>query len=254
MPDQKTTPHSPSTIREIKFIYFDLDDTLLDHQQAERRALMDVRRQFEKNLGAFSDDELHTAYHEHNAPLWVEYTAGAIEKEELKRLRFERLLEALAVDDLETQAVGTYYLERYAEHWAFKEDARAAFDALAERYPVGVLTNGFTETQHAKLARFPELRDRLATLVISEEVGVMKPHPEVFAHATRTAGVAPAAILYVGDSFRSDVEGCRAAGWQVAWYTDGRPPDEREAESADAAGVFRFQRWDALLRRLDVAT
>ena len=240
-------------MKDVRFIYFDLDDTLLDHRQAERRALSDVRRQFDEHLGALSDDELHATYHEHNAPLWVEYTAGTIEKEELKRLRFERLLEALAVDDLEIQTVDAYYLERYAEHWAFKEDARVAFDALAERYPVGVLTNGFTETQHAKLARFPELRDRLAALVISEEVGVMKPHPEVFAHATRAAGVPPEAILYVGDSFRSDVEGGRAAGWQVAWYTDGRTPEERKAGKADADGVFRFQQWSALRRRLGVA-
>lgn len=141
-------------------------------------------------------------------------------------------------------------MERYAEHWAFIDGAERAFSAIAERFPVGVFTNGFAATQRAKLSRFPALRDRLSATVITEDVGALKPHPDVFAHATRPAGVGAAHILYVGDSYRSDVKGGRAAGWQVAWYAPGETREAGHERESEDAGGFRFGQWEALLQHL----
>lgn len=231
---------------DVQFIYFDVDDTLLDHRQAERSALADLRRAFPKAFDHCTDSEVQRAYHRHNKVLWKRYAHGEIDKSTLKRLRFEKLLEALAVNGLEAQTLGEHYLQRYAEHWAFTEGARRAFQTLADAFPVGLLTNGFAETQRAKLRRFPELRRRADAVVISEEVGHMKPHPEIFVHATEEAGASVSAILYVGNSYASDVKGGREAGWQVAWYVANE--DENSAEVDD--GVFRFRTWSELVDRL----
>lgn len=228
------------------FIYFDLDDTLLDHRHAERLALADVCRDFEHAFGRFDLVHVQETYHRHNVQLWHRYALGDIEKDELKRLRFEQLLVALAVGDLQAGDVNEHYLDCYARHWTFIEGAREAFLAVAARYPVGILTNGFSEVQHAKLDRFPELRERTRAVIISEEVGFMKPHPQLFAHAATRAGVPPAEILYVGDSFTSDVRGGLDAGWQVAWYRGD--PNRLNGE----AGAFCFETWDALCEQLDV--
>jgi putative hydrolase of the HAD superfamily len=53
----------------------------------------------------------------------------------------------------------------------------------------------------------------------------MKPHPKVFDHATDLTGVKREDILYVGDSFTSDVVGGSKANWKVAWFTK-TPIDE----------------------------
>ena len=53
----------------------------------------------------------------------------------------------------------------------------------------------------------------------------MKPHPKIFDYSTQLVGVERSEILYVGDSFTSDVMGGKEAGWQVAWYTNN-PVDE----------------------------
>jgi HAD superfamily hydrolase (TIGR01549 family) len=231
---------------DIAFVYFDLDDTLLDHQAAERAALADVRRQFQDALGHASVATVQATYHKHNAPLWEQYADGAIGKATLQRQRFVRLLEALDADHLDPETVGAYYLKRYAHHWQFMPGAEAAFQAVAAHYPVGILTNGFVETQRQKLSRFPGLRDRSEAIVISEETGHLKPDPRVFTHATDAAGVAPEEVLYVGDSRRSDVGGGTRAGWQVAWYAvrANDPDDERP--------VLTFEAWPALLQRLGV--
>jgi putative hydrolase of the HAD superfamily len=116
---------------------------------------------------------------------------------------------------------------------------------VTERVPVGVLTNGFAEVQAQKFDAFPALREQTDAVVVCEEAGVLKPDPGAFAHATEKAGVDPDEVLYVGDSYRSDVEGAQSVGWRVAWFarngTNGRSTDDRG---------FAFEDWDALMDRL----
>jgi len=227
------------------FVYFDVDDTLLDHQHAERKALADLRDRYTALFGALSVDELQERYRAINGPLWTRYADGEIDKEAVQRQRFERLLDAVDAPHADASLVGRYYMRRYATHWRFVPGAQDAYEAIADRLPVGVMTNGFAEVQAQKFERFPVLRERADTVVVCEEAGVLKPDPQAFAHATERAGVAPDDVLYVGDSYRSDVRGGQNAGWRVAWYApdgpDGRPVPDRS---------FVFEQWDALLDRI----
>ncbi|HLZ28978.1 MAG TPA: HAD family hydrolase [Chloroflexota bacterium] len=62
--------------------------------------------------------------------------------------------------------------------------------------------------------------------VFSNEFGVSKPHPSIFAHTlAQLGGVTPSEALHVGDLEELDVEGARRAGLHSARYvpgTDGR--------------------------------
>ena len=232
-------------------VVFDLDDTLLDHRAAERAALADVHRQHTAHLGHHDLAHLQATYHACNVPLWRDFGAGTITAEDLKRLRSERLLEALACDTLDAATFNRDYLDRYAAHWRWAEGAREAYHTVADAFPVGVLTNGFSAQQRGKLAKLPEIAERAAFVVISEEVGVMKPDPRLFDHvrqlAAETLGrsLEPADVLYVGDSYHSDVVGGTGAGWRVAWLggdADRAPED-----------AFAFDDWRALLDRLGLS-
>ncbi len=221
------------------FVFFDLDDTLLDHRSAERAALRDLCIHFSE---AFADRplaEVQSTYHINNVALWTAYAAGEIDKETLRRRRFEVLLDRLQIASLDPDEASDHYLACYANHWSYCPGARDAFLAIADVLPTGILTNGFAEQQHAKLNRFPELRSRSRAVVISEEVGYMKPHPKLFAEASARAGAEPGAILYVGDSYTSDIAGARRAGWQAAWYAP-------ETASGQGEEAMRFTDWTAL--------
>jgi YjjG family noncanonical pyrimidine nucleotidase len=232
-------------VKDVEFVYFDLDDTLLDHTHAERKALSDVRDRYLAIFGTLSVDELQGQYHTINAPLWRRYADGEVDKDTVQRERFKQLLEAVDAPHADPALVGRYYMQRYAEHWQFISGAKEAYEAIAEQVPVGVMTNGFAEVQAQKFDSFPVLRERADAIVVCEETGVLKPDPKVFAHATDEAGVDPENVLYVGDSYRSDVEGAQKAGWRVAWYarngTDGRSTDDRG---------FVFDEWEALCDRI----
>ncbi len=235
-----------------RLVVFDLDDTLLDHKAAERAALADVHERHAEHLGHHELAHVQATYHACNVPLWRDFGAGRITSADLKRLRSERLLAELACDTLAPDVFSRDYLDRYAAHWRWAEGARDAYLAVADAFPVGVLTNGFSAQQRGKLARLPEIAERAAFVVISEEVGVMKPDPRLFDHVRQRAAEAVGSpieatdLLYVGDSYHSDVLGGTGAGWPVAWIGGdaGRAPEN----------TFCFADWEELLARLGLRT
>lgn len=200
-----------------KFIYFDLDDTLLDHKSAEASALKDVLHHFSLFNG-IAHKQLVDVYHDVNSVQWSKYSKGAVTREELQRNRFEQTLVQLDLDASRYEEVGNYYMQCYRNHWQWIDGAEVAYKKALQHYPVGILTNGFAETQRKKFEKF-EFYDTAECTVISEDVGALKPDPKVFQHATDLAEVEPREILYVGDSFSSDIEGSSRFGWNTAWFT-----------------------------------
>ena len=222
------------------FVYFDLDDTLLDHQHAEGMALADVVASFPA-LGDLDVSVVRETYHRINSALWKAYGAGEIDREFLRHQRFARLLTSLKISGVDPLVVGDAYMEYYGRHWKPVDGSIEVLQSVAKVLPVGIITNGFAEVQRRKLERFPEIADSVDAIVISEEVGHMKPQPELFA-AARRAAQCDGALLYVGDSYQSDVVGALASGWSVAWYCRG---DATNGAGADLGGARR--RLDALL-------
>jgi len=227
----------PCTV--IRFIYFDLDDTLLDHHYAQEQALAASFAAFDWGMATLT--ELQTVYHHINVQLWTDYAQGNVTKDELNTRRFSETIATLEAK-VAMEAFKSHYLHTYAHHWQYISGAEATFRTVASRVPVGILTNGFVEIQSDKLARFPELRRLSAAVVISEEVGVLKPHPELFRWATQKAGVTPEEILCVGDSLASDVLGSLRAGWQAAWF-------RRSSQLVEAPkDAFVFSVWQDLIQ------
>lgn len=199
------------------FVYFDLDNTLLDHSKAEKLAHRDLHSLYEE-LQPVREEEWLATYKAINGRLWLEYQRGETDRHTLHRTRFHESMEVLGLDSRRSEEIGTRYMELYRDHWDWIDGAEQALLSVAAELPVGFITNGFLETQKKKidflnLQRFSEL------FIISEQVGVMKPHPKVFDLATEKAATPRHRILYVGDSYSSDIEGGKNAGWNTAWYT-----------------------------------
>ncbi|NNE36239.1 MAG: HAD-IA family hydrolase, partial [Rhodothermales bacterium] len=200
------------------FVYFDLDDTLLDHRSAEQNALADLHSELSTQLESalpFSVAQLQHEYHESNVELWRRYSLAEITADQLRHDRFATVLfrHGLSLDPMQ---VSRRYMECYATHWSTLPGATEAFDTIAQKNQVGIITNGFASTQREKLERFASFRDASAAIVISEEFGHMKPSRKLFDHASAQSGCSGERILYVGDSWHSDVEGGLNAGWSVA--------------------------------------
>ena len=229
-----------------KFVYFDLDDTLLHHEKAEQAALHDVHKHF-SIFNGIEPKQLVEIYHKINGQQWLFYSEGKVTKDELQYNRFALTLKDLGLDSRSSEEIGNQYLDYYQQHWQWVDGAERAFQRVRQKYDVGILTNGFAQTQHKKFKQF-DLYDQVQELVISENVGVLKPQPGIFDHATKLVGCEPDDIVYVGNSYNSDVIGGTNYGWKVAWFTNGDEPEPEQKQKAELV----FSDFDALCEWLNV--
>ncbi|WP_375401343.1 HAD family hydrolase [uncultured Amnibacterium sp.] len=210
----------PDALLGIDTVFFDLDGTLLDESglPAAVRGACEVIA-----AGAeLAVDDLLASNTRVWADLWPEvyeeWMIGAVDVGALGTEAWRQTLAGCGVrdEDAVRLAVTTHeQLERRA-HRVYP-DAVAVLDALRERgVRIGLVTNGAAAVQRAKL-RAVELESYFDPLIISSEVGVMKPQPGIFEHALVQAGTTPDRAAMVGDHLWHDVEAAQSAGLRGVW-------------------------------------
>jgi len=98
------------------------------------------------------------------------------------------------------------------------DGALAALETLGRRGHTLALVSNTMRTPGATLRKLLERHQLLrcfSHLTFSDEVGVRKPDPEIFALTLRAVGGVPSAAVHVGDDEILDVHGARAAGMRV---------------------------------------
>ena len=103
----------------------------------------------------------------------------------------------------------------------FPADHAVLLATLRRSYRLGVVSN-FDDTGAAYdiLARHGVL-PLLDTVVVSEALGLRKPHPALVRTGLRGLALAPDEALFVGDTFADDVGAATAAETDAAWIDAG---------------------------------
>ena len=115
--------------------------------------------------------------------------------------------------------------------WRMFDDALPALDALASRgLKLGVISNW--DDRLRPLLRGLNLSRYFEAILVSCEVGFPKPSHVIFDAAAEKLGLAPEAILHVGDSLPQDVEGAREAGFHSLLVQRGVPTQSGERISS----------------------
>ncbi len=230
----------------IKAIAFDLFDTLVDQNHERLRPVEIEGRRMGATTPALHDciagqagdsisildfaDLLRAVDRE----LRVETIDSGIELASLDR--FSALAARLSCRDILTAAKSMTEVHMGMLHEAVTVPVHhePVLAALALDYPLAICSN----FSHAATARsiLEEARfgEHLSTVVISEEIGIRKPRPEIFEEVARSVGFAPNEILHVGDQLAADVGGAAAAGMRTVWLT--RCVRDPEAELAKFDG------------------
>lgn len=204
-------------MKDEQLLFFDLDDTLVDHRSAEEAAQRDLFASFPALLTVAFDSWI-AAYRAHNRRLWSAYGRDEITKEELKSHRFRDPLAELGLNESAAEELGVAYLGHYERHWQLNPGAIAILEAASRLGITGILSNGFKEAQWKKVEKF-RLTRFARHVILSEEVGAMKPDRRIFDAAVSATGSANGVRkVYVGDSFEHDVVGAKAAGWLPILY------------------------------------
>ena len=200
--------------RSLDTVLFDLDDTLHDDTAAYRAAARAAATALARER-PIDVEALVEAYEAEATAFWEalssEHLSHAI-GDQRERMWHAALLRG-GLDDtaLARRAAEAYVLAR-SEALALTPGSLDVLTALRERgCKLGLVTNGFAATHHDKIDRLG-LRERMDAFFLADEVGMVKPDPELFRHACRALGSEPARTAMVGDRYRRDVVGAHEAG------------------------------------------
>lgn len=103
-----------------------------------------------------------------------------------------------------------------ADPWLVYPDIRSTLTQWCDQgIELGVVSN-FDSRIYAVLSAL-ELAEFFSSVTISTEVGAAKPDPHVFAVALQKHNCSPSEAWHIGDSFKEDYEGAKAAGLRAIW-------------------------------------
>ena len=217
-------------------ILFDIDDTLFDNSGAEIKA---AERFYEKSLGLdhFAGRDDFVEKWRATTEIYLEiFIQGRVSFQEQRRLRLRDIFRKPFSEE-EADTLFEQYLGFYEDNWELFPDALPCLKRLGPPGP-GIITNGNGSQQRQKLEALG-IADCFDIIIVSEDVGVSKPDPQIFRHACKAAGQDPSDCLYVGDKLKTDALAASAAGLTGIWLN-------RNRLKAEHNGIHEIHTLDAL--------
>ncbi len=229
---------------DIKVITFDLDNTLWDvdptliaAEEAQREWLVTHRP------GAI--DRLdHEGLWEFKKDVWKRHPELLHNVSEIRVQMLYELQRAAGFGEEESRSGAREAFEVFLEvrhQVVLYEEALGVLQSLSRDYTLGALTNGNADIYKTDAGEYFDFA------FLAEEIGVSKPHPDMFEAALQHAGVAARQIVHVGDNPEHDIEGARAMGMHTVWM-NSQGQDWPGGDRADQEIDNLLQRPDAIRR------
>lgn len=224
-------------------VLWDIDNTLLDFQAAQRRGIMEGLKLF----GRQASDAQIAVYDRMNQKYWEMLERGEVTKKELELARFRDFFAAIGTEEIDVERFNDHYKNALAYEPALIDGAQ---DICAALRKMGVrqyaVTNGdpFIQRNKIELSGLDRYFDEI---FISEELGVVKPQKEFFIKAAeRIAHYCAEQTIIIGDSLTSDMRGGVNAGIDRCWYNPKQVPCTADfaiqyeiARLSEAEGIIR---------------
>ncbi|PGL36080.1 noncanonical pyrimidine nucleotidase, YjjG family [Bacillus cereus] len=229
-------------MKKYKTLLFDVDDTLLDFQKAEKVAL---RMLFEEK-GIPLTSEVEAQYKKINKSLWDAFEEGEINRDEVVNTRFSILFKEYGeeVDGILFENNYRSYLE---EGNQLMQGAFELINQIQSEYDLYVVTNGISKTQDKRL-RNAGLHSLFKDIFVSEDTGFQKPMKEYFDYVfERIPNFAFEEGLIIGDSLSADIKGGYVAGIDTCWFNPEKKPNN--SEIVPTYKVHSFEELYALLKQ-----
>jgi putative hydrolase of the HAD superfamily len=145
--------------------------------------------------------------------------------------RLAKVLESLdfsasVSSEIIRQALDAYF-EEYVRKVSMEKEVIPTLRSLLPRYSLGVVTNfAYPSGIHAILRKFG-LEEIFDPIVISGEVGWIKPSPIIFQAALSKLRLSADHVVFVGDDPETDIEGAKNVGMKTVFLA-------RESTRCDA--------------------
>lgn len=216
-------------MKKYTHLFFDLDHTIWDFDKNAEETLYELYELHNlQALGVASAVAFIETYTRNNHQLWADYHLGKITKDTLRHLRFNKTFTDLGMPP---EVIPAGFEDAYVQLCPTKTNlfphAHETLSYLQAKYTLHLISNGFQESTKIKVAG-TGLAKYFDNIIISEEVGVNKPHPDIFKHALELAGAVKEESLMIGDSLEADIYGALNFGMNAIYFNplNATKPDD----------------------------
>ncbi len=169
-----------------------------------------------------SRERFDRAFYDSDDGLAAKFALEGLDLERTVQLQVRGVLEVISPSQVGlTEKIAARFSSESREQF---ERIRPVLERLSRSFRLGIVSNFYGNLDG--ILRADGLHDLFSVVADSGMLGVLKPDPEIFLHASRALGSAPQDCVMVGDSVPRDIKGASAAGMKKALVcANPRPPE-----------------------------
>lgn len=188
---------------------FDLDDTLLDRDKAVDNFFLLVLEKCYEDVSDTVKNTMLQTFKEYDKR---EYGISD------KTIVLESLFDEFAPKyRLPHNYIQDFWNENFPKCFSIDQNTIHFLNQIKKQFKVGIITNGSTQRQKAKIFN-TNLNRYFETIIISEEVGFSKPDKRIFELALNKLNAQPENTLFVGDDLEKDIAGPQNVNIKGVWF------------------------------------
>ncbi len=197
-------------------IFFDIDDTLLDHSKSEYLGVEAFYNRYAHEI-SLSSNKFYMLWKQASDKYFNKYLSGEITFEEQRLERIKEIYTYFGINLLNNDAKirFSYYLNKYEEKWVAFEDVTPCLNELYG-HKLGIISNGNLQQQILKLKRMGIINS-FSNIITSGDLGVVKPNVKIFEKACILVNESPQNCYYIGDNLNTDILPCKEIGIKAIW-------------------------------------
>ncbi|KAF5611926.1 had-superfamily protein [Fusarium subglutinans] len=230
-------------------VFFDLDNTLFDHQKSLRNALLTVQTVFPLLRGT-PEDVLTEKYNEALNVVYGRYLRNEIAHEDQDSEKVKLFFKSLGLEEPDAKRIAHFrsvYKAGYRMQRSAMPGSIQILTSLRKNgYRTAIITNGPTESQIEK-AKAIRVFDLVECVITSEEAGHPKPDVSIFHHALEKLGVEPDNAYMVGDSVEADIKGALDAGITPILYSPSLKSSSKVLFGREVPVISQFDQLPVIL-------
>lgn len=192
-----------------KAMLFDLDDTLLNRNEAVDKMFLIVLEKCYEDVKQSVKNEMLKKFKEYDKRNY-----GYSDKTKVLESFFDEFPPKYR---LPHHYIQDFWNNNFPQCFSINQNTFNIVNKIKMQAKVAIITNGSIQRQTAKIFN-THLNNCFDIIIISEEVGFSKPDKAIFELALNQLNVEPEAAFFVGDDIEKDIGGCQNAKIKGIWF------------------------------------
>ncbi|MGD1841740.1 MAG: YjjG family noncanonical pyrimidine nucleotidase [Thermonemataceae bacterium] len=211
---------------KYQHIIFDLDHTLWDFNKSATETLLELFTEYGLAHFDVTPTQFVETYLQVNGELWKRYNYGEISQQMLREIRFGQVFERMGLSKVQVPSqISQQYSERCPAKPYLIPHALAILQYLQPRYPLHIITNGFSDIQQVKL-RESGILHFFEEVVTSCDAACKKPDKRIFEYLLEKLAADPVDCLMIGDNLATDIRGATNIAMEAVYFNPSREVHE----------------------------